>query len=314
MDSSTCRGEEGVGGIGQFRLGKKIGAGSFGEIYIGTHITTNEESAIKLENAKATHPQLEYEARVYRLLAGGAGIPSIRWFSKEISYNVLAMDLLGPSLEDLFNYCKRRFTLKTVLLLAEQMLARVEYVHTKGFIHRDLKPDNFLMGTGRRGNQVYTIDFGLAKRFRDPKTMAHIPYREQKNLTGTPRYASINTHLGIEQSRRDDLESLGYILIYFSRGQLPWQGIRARTKKEKYDRIMEKKMTTTTEVLCQGLHPEFSIYLNYVRSLGFEDNPDYTYLHKLFRHLYVSEGYKMDFVFDWTIRKLVRKEEGHTGK
>ncbi|ORZ10834.1 kinase-like domain-containing protein [Absidia repens] len=294
----------------QFRLGKKIGAGSFGEIYIGTNVTTNEESAIKLENSKATHPQLEYEARVYRLLAGGIGIPSIRWFGKEIAYNVLVMDLLGPSLEDLFNYCKRRFTLKTVLLLADQMLARVEYVHTKGFIHRDIKPDNFLMGTGRRGNQVYTIDFGLAKRFRDPKTMTHIPYREQKNLTGTPRYASINTHLGVEQSRRDDLESLGYILIYFSRGQLPWQGIRARTKKEKYDKIMQKKMTTSTDSLCQGLHPEFSTYLNYVRSLGFEDHPDYTYLYKLFRNLFVREGFKHDYVFDWTIRKLVRAKKG----
>jgi casein kinase I family protein HRR25 len=118
----------------------------------------------------------------------------------------------------------------------------------------------------------------------------------------------------LEQSRRDDLESLGYILIYFSRGQLPWQGIRARTKKEKYDKIMQKKMTTTTEVLCQGLHPEFAIYLNYVRSLGFEDDPDYTYLHKLFRCLFVAEGFKHDYVFDWTIRKLVRKDKGYDEK
>ncbi|CAO3646795.1 unnamed protein product [Cunninghamella echinulata] len=187
------------------------------------------------------------------------------------------------------------------------MISRVEYIHSKGFIHRDIKPDNFLMGTGRRGNQVNMIDFGLAKRYRDPKSMVHIPYRENKNLTGTPRYASINTHLGIEQSRRDDLESLGYILIYFSRGQLPWQGIRARTKKEKYDKIMEKKMTTSPDVLCRGLHTEFSIYLNYVRSLRFDDKPDYSYLHKLFRSLFIREGFQYDYVFDWTIRKMHEK-------
>lgn len=194
-----------------------------------------------------------------------------------------------------------------------------------GFIHRDIKPDNFLMGIGKRGNQVNMIDFGLAKRYRDPKSNVHIPYRENKNLTGTPRYASVNTHLGIgkrllivspkpdidaflpcaEQSRRDDLESLGYILVYFCRGQLPWQGIRARTKKEKYDKIMEKKMTTPADALCRGLHQEFAIYLNYVRSLRFDDKPDYSYLRKLFRDLFVREGFQYDYVFDWTIRKLV---------
>ncbi|CAO3628994.1 unnamed protein product [Cunninghamella blakesleeana] len=291
----------------KYKLGKKIGAGSFGEIYLGTNLTTNEDIAVKLESVKATHPQLEYEARVYQLLAGGVGIPFVQWFGKENEFNVLVMDLLGPSMEDLFNYCKRQFTLKTVLLLADQMISRVEYIHSKGFIHRDIKPDNFLMGTGRRGNQVNMIDFGLAKRFRDPKSLVHIPYRENKNLTGTPRYASINTHLGIEQSRRDDLESLGYILIYFSRGQLPWQGIRARTKKEKYDKIMEKKMTTSPDVLCRGLHTEFSIYLNYVRSLRFDDKPDYSYLHKLFRSLFIREGFQYDYVFDWTIRKMHEK-------
>merc|ERR1712032_678612 len=131
--------------------------------------------------------------------------------------------------------------------LADQMIKRVEYMHSKNILHRDIKPDNFLIGLGRKANQVHIIDFGLAKKYRDSRTQQHIPYRENKSLTGTARYASVNTHLGIEQSRRDDLEAIGYVLLYFFRGSLPWQGIKANSKKEKYEKIMEKKITTEVE-------------------------------------------------------------------
>ncbi|KAJ1674642.1 serine/threonine protein kinase, partial [Spiromyces aspiralis] len=287
----------------KFRLGRKIGSGSFGDIFLAVNLVTDEEVAVKLESIRARHPQLEYEAKIYKILAGGVGIPFIRYFGREHDYNAMVIDLLGPSLEDLFNFCNRKFSLKTVLLLADQLLSRVEFVHSKSFIHRDIKPDNFLMGISRRINLVHIIDFGLAKKYRDPRTHFHIPYRENKNLTGTARYASINTHLGIEQSRRDDLESLGYVLMYFLRGSLPWQGLKAATKKQKYDRIMEKKMSTSTEALCRGFPAEFAIYLNYTRSLRFDDKPDYAYLKCLFRDLFVRSGLKYDYVFDWTVLK-----------
>ena len=215
----------------------------------------------------------------------------------------MVMDLLGPSLEDLFNYCGRRFSLKTVCMIAEHLLNRIEYFHTKNFIHRDVKPDNFLIGQGRRANIIYIIDFGLAKRYRHPKTHQHIRYREHKHLTGTPRYASVNNHLGIEQSRRDDLESLGFVLLYFLRGQLPWQGLRAANKKQKYQRILEKKMSTPFKLLCKGFPREFCTYLEYCRTMSFDDKPNYAYLKKLFRDVFVREKFIDDGEYDWIKRK-----------
>ncbi|XP_042516296.1 casein kinase 1-like protein 10 isoform X2 [Macadamia integrifolia] len=288
---------------GKYKLGRKIGSGSFGELYLGVNIQSGEEVAIKLEPVKTKHPQLHYESKLYMLLQGGTGIPHLKWFGVEGEYNVMVIDLLGPSLEDLFNYCNRKFTLKTVLMLADQLINRVEYMHSRGFLHRDIKPDNFLMGLGRRANQVYIIDYGLAKKYRDLQTHKHIPYRENKNLTGTARYASVNTHLGVEQSRRDDLESLGYVLMYFLRGSLPWQGLKAGTKKQKYDKISEKKMLTPMEVLCKSYPSEFISYFHYCRSLRFDDKPDYSYLKRLFRDLFIREGYQFDYVFDWTVLK-----------
>lgn len=164
----------------------------------------------------------------------------------------MIFELLGPNLEDLLNYCNRSFSLATTVLVGEQMLIRLEHLHARNFIHRDVKPNNFVIG--REDPQiVFMIDFGLAKRYRDPRTKQHIPYRENKSLTGTARYTSINTHLGFEQSRRDDIEGLLYVFVYFLKGMLPWQGVRAYTKKEKYDKIMEIKMGTPPKYLCRGL-------------------------------------------------------------
>lgn len=191
-----------------------------------------------------------------------------------------------------------------MLLLADQMISRIDYIHSRDFIHRDIKPDNFLMGLGKRGNLVYIIDFGLAKKFRDARTNRHIPYRENKNLTGTARYASINTHLGIEQSRRDDLESLGYVLMYFNLGTLPWQGLKAANKRQKYERISEKKLSTPIEELCRGFPSEFATYLNHCRQLHFESRPDFCYLRKIFRVLFHRQRFLYDYIFDWNELKF----------
>ncbi|KAG5600844.1 hypothetical protein H5410_032214 [Solanum commersonii] len=273
---------------GKYKLGRKIGSGSFGELYLGVNIQSGEEVAVKLESVKTKHPQLHYESKLYMLLQGGTGIPHLKWFGVEGEYSAMVIDLLGPSLEDLFNYCNRKFTLKTVLMLADQLINRVEYMHSRGFLHRDIKPDNFLMGLGRKANQVYAIDYGLAKKYRDLHTHKHIPYRENKNLTGTARYASVNTHLGV---------------AFAAHTSLPWQGLRAGTKKQKYDKISEKKMLTPIEVLCKSYQSEFTSYFHYCRSLRFDDKPDYSYLKRLFRDLFIREGYQFDYVFDWTTLK-----------
>ncbi|KAL8242716.1 hypothetical protein R6Q59_013018 [Mikania micrantha] len=292
----------------KFRLVRKICSGSFGEIYLGTNIQTDEEVAIKLEEVKTKHPQLRNESKVYKMLQGGTGVPNVIWFGIEGDYNILVLDLLGPNLEDLFNFCSRKFSLKTVLMLADQMINHVEFIHTKSFLHRDIRPDNFLMGLGRRVNQVYAIDFGLAKKYRDSSTHKHIPYRENKNLTGTAMYASTHTHFGIEQSRRDDLESLGYVLMYFLRGSLPWQGLKAENKKQKYEKISEKKFSTSIESLCRGCPTEFASYFHYCGSLRFDDKPDYAYLKRIFRDLFIREDFQFDFVYDWTILKYQQSQ------
>lgn len=293
----------------KFRVGPKVGSGSFGEIYAGTNVHTGEDVAIKLEPIKSKHPQLLYESKIYRVLQGGYGIPGVKWFGTEGDYNVLVIDLLGPSLEDLFNFCGKRFSLKTTLMIADQMISRLEFMHSRSYIHRDVKPDNFLIGAGSRKHIIHVIDFGLAKKYQDPRNGRHIPYIEGKNLTGTARYASINTHLGLEQSRRDDMESLGFVLMYFLRGSLPWQGLKASTKKQKYHRILERKQATHPELLCRGYPSEFKDYFAHCSALGFEDRPDYRHLKRIFKDLFERQGFEDDGIFDWDILKK-QKEQG----
>jgi serine/threonine protein kinase len=283
--------------INQSRL---LGKGSFGEIYIAQDNQDNYNYvALKIENRTKNY-LLKIERNVLELTKDLVGFPQLITFNSQGESNYLAMELLGPNLSDLFEICDGHFTIQTTLLLGIQMIERIKSLHSKNYLHRDIKPENFLIGIGFQSNKVYIIDFGLSKKYKDNK-MNHLPYREHRPLTGTTRYASINNHLGIEQSRRDDLESIAYVLIYFLKKRLPWQGMQGSTKQSKYDKILEKKLSVNVDILCKDLPMEFSVYLKYVRNLRFDERPDYDFLKNLFIERLYSL-YTEKFYYDWTLR------------
>ena len=291
---------------GRYRLGKKIGAGSFGEIYEGSDIFDNSEVAIKLEHNSIKYPQLLFEAKLLKSIPG-TGISQMHWFGIAGEYNAMVMELLGQNLEDLFNFCTRNFTLKTILMISIQLIERIKHIHDNHYVHRDIKPENFLIGKGQTEQTIYIIDFGLAKRYRDEHTRIHIPLKENRNLTGTARYASCNAHNGLEQSRRDDMESIGYVLLYLLKGTLPWQGLKCKDKTEKYKKIKELKMSTPPEKLCEGLPIEFAKYIEYVKKLAFEEEPEYKKYIMLFTELFKHKDFEMDYMYDWiTVKNNTR--------
>ena len=224
-------------------------------------------------------------------------------FGNTKDYNILIMELLGPSLETLFQSLNKKFSLKTICMLGIQMLDRIEYIHSKKLIHRDVKPDNFAIGKGKNSHILYVLDFGLAKKYWSSTHKCHIPFIKGKKLTGTARYASINALSGFEQSRRDDLESIFYILLYFLRGKLPWQGVKIENKEERYKKICELKKTITTKELCSGFPNEFEIFLNYIRNLEFTQVPDYNYLKNLLKIILDKTNNYIDYFYDWNREK-----------
>ena len=287
-------------------LKKLLGRGSFGSIYSGKNKNTNEKVAIKLEPVDTDKPQLIYEYKKYKLLQGGYGFPKVYEYSSESKCNILIIELLGNSIEKLFNKAQKRFSFLTVLMIMDQIVTRIEYMHSKNLLHRDIKPDNFLIGKGNKRNVVYAIDFGLSKKYRDSQTGLHIPYRDGKNLIGTARYASINTHFGVEQSRRDDIESLGYMMIYLMKGNLPWQGMVNSNPKKKYDKIKKLKIEVKLQDLCSGLPKECIKFIQYARDMKFEDKPNYNYLRSLLKRMVIKSGQKMDTSkFDWIVNENI---------
>ena len=282
----------------KYTLIKKLGEGSFGAIYAAR--SQHNWYAIKLENKNRGQNLLENEAYIMSYLHGKR-IPFIKSFGYSEEYNVLVMELMGKSLEEIFeNLPIKKMTVNCVAKLGLQMIEILEYIHNKHIIHRDIKPDNFVMGKGEKSKYLYLLDFGLAKKYRSSTTLKHYPIVKKKNLTGTARYASINALNGLTQSRRDDLEAVGYVLLYFLRGKLPWQGLHVKNKEDRYHKIMEIKMETTPHMLCKGFPKEFEEYVEYTRGLEYEKDPDYKYLKDLFNSI-IKEDKNSENIYDWDI-------------
>ena len=286
---------------------KKLGEGSFGRIYEGVY--HSEHFALKFEDINSNSNLLESEASIMNYLKG-PNIPNVRSYGTSGNYNILIMQLMGKSLEDLINI-RKTFPLKTVCLIGYQMITVLEYIHNKHIVHRDLKPDNFVMGLNELAKYVYLLDFGLAKKYRSSTTLKHYPLINKKKLTGTARYASINALRGYEQSRRDDLESAGYVLMYFLRGSLPWQGIPGKNKDERYKKILQKKEETSAHELCKDFPEEFEKYIDYTRNMEYEEDPDYERLKEYFKNIIEEKNENFDYIYIWSTEeeKKQRKKE-----
>ena len=286
----------------KYKLLKKIGKGSFGNIYLSKEKYTNNYYAIKIENKIPSISFLENEANLL-LYLNCPKTPSIQSFGYTVNYNYLIMELLGKSLEDIFNNIlhKKPMSLRCICNLGYQMIEILEFIHNKNIIHRDIKPDNFLMSNG--GNKyLYLLDFGLAIKFRENNNSKHFPLIKGRKLTGTARYASVNALNGITQSRRDDLESVGYVLLYLLKGKLPWQSLMIKNKEERYYKIMEMKRDMPINELCKDYPEEFQKYFNYVRKLEYEEDPDYNMIKNLFKDILKKSEFEFDYYYDWDIK------------
>ena len=286
----------------KYKTIKKLGEGSFGKVYKASY--NNKLFAIKFEKKSSNQSLLESEATIMNYLKCKY-IPNIESFGQNNEYNILIMQLMDKSLEDLINIYKT-FSIKTTCLLAYQMINILKFIHDNHIIHRDIKPDNFVMGIKEKNQNLYILDFGLAKKYRSSKNLVQYPLIKKKKLTGTARYASINALEEYEQSRRDDLESVSYVLMYFLRGNLPWQGLKVKVKEERYQKILEKKKGTTSEELCKGFPKEFSMFVSYSRNLGYYDEPKYKKLRKMFLNLVFQIKEKFDFIYDWTNKEDIK--------
>ena len=314
MEKKTTRLDPLIGRIffNKYTLVKKLGEGSFGAIYSAK--SQHNWYAIKLENKNRGQNLLENEAYIMSYLHGKR-IPFIKSFGYSGDYNVLLMELMGKSLEDIFeNLPIKKMTVNCVGKLGLQMIEILEYIHDKHIIHRDIKPDNFVMGRGEKSKYLYLLDFGLAKKYRSSTTLKHYPMIKKKNLTGTARYASINALNGLTQSRRDDLEAVGYVLLYFLRGKLPWQGLHVKNKEDRYHKIMEIKKETTPYKLCKGFPKEFEEYVEYTRNLEYEQDPDYEHLKNLFYSILKEDKKNLENVYDWDNKTLNTSTTNNTSQ
>ena len=283
-----------------------IGSGSFGQVLYGKHKNTDLEVAVKVISSDTSAETIKKEINFSKQLQKINGFPTIYYTCVYDKKNIIVESLLGPSLDKLFKYCGRQFPLKTVCLIGKEMVKRLENMHEKGILHRDLKPNNLTWGNYNSSynnisnnnsiinnkynkldiNTIFLIDFGLSCYYLESGIGSkHYKIKNNLSFVGTLRYASLNSHKGIRQSRRDDLESMIYILIYFLKGKLPWQDVKAKQKEERHKLITEIKSKVTIESLCENTPKEFAELLTYVKNLEFEETPLYTKFYAFFHNL-----------------------------
>ena len=283
----------------KYKLIRKLGQGSFGSIYQAQSKYSNKYYAVKLEDMRHESFILEEES-IFVSYLNCPRIPKLKSFGYSGSLIIMVMELLGNSLDKIFeNLPSRKMSIRCVCNIAYQLLLIFEFIHSCNIIHRDIKPANVAIGYEEKSKYIYLLDFGLSKKYRSSKTKKHFPFVQKNKLIGNARYSSINALEGGTQSRRDDLESLGYLLLYLLLGRLPWQGHLSRSKEDKYYRIKQIKKSTTAEELCQGLPPQFEEYVNYTRGLKYESDPDYNYLKNLFLTVLKHYNWTFDYYYDW---------------
>ena len=289
----------------KYRIIKRIGKGSFGSVFLGKNIQQNDFVAIKLESKNQTDTILERETYILYSLKG-FGIPEVITYGQNIKYNILIQELLGKSIDKIFFEKNRKFSMKDCCMIGIQILDRLEYIHSKYIIHRDIKADNFLIGLKNKGI-IYIIDFGLAKQYKSRKTGKHVKFVINKKWSGTSRFASANTLRGVEPSRRDDLESFCYLLLYLMKGSLPWDHINEESEINEILIIYKMKQYMTPEMLFRDLPLQMAKFYKYCKSLEFEQKPNYKYLRSLLISILKNIGEQNDLHFCWIINTTLNK-------